>query len=61
MKPLIPHLTLGLRPISFITIASPHLGVRNYCVAPRMLQKLLYGFSGRTIKELFLVDRGKID
>ncbi len=47
----------GLRPISFTTIASPHLGARAHPLTPRVLHKLIYSVSGRTMKELFLADR----
>eukprot|EP01084_Bolivina_argentea_P286540 491558_1 len=48
----------GLRPVSFSTISSPHLGVRAYTFAPRMLQSWICGALGRSMKELFLADRG---
>ncbi len=47
----------GLRPISFTTIATPHLGTRVHSLTPRILQKLFYGVLGKSVKELYLADR----
>ena len=50
---------LGLRPNAFVTIATPHLGVRRftYLPTPRWAEQTLSGrVAGRTGEELFLLD-----
>jgi hypothetical protein len=51
----------GLSPRTFMTIASPHLGVRNFLAVPvpSQLHPLVPVILGQTGKDLFLNDQGQ--
>ncbi|CAM9612087.1 unnamed protein product [Sphacelaria rigidula] len=49
----------GLTPTVFMTIATPHLGLRHFFYVPLPLQGLARGVIGRTGSDLFLTDRSR--
>mmetsp|Transcript_26243 Transcript_26243/g.65617 ORF Transcript_26243/g.65617 Transcript_26243/m.65617 type:complete len:415 (+) Transcript_26243:311-1555(+) len=58
----VPHPTIcgGLRPRHFITLASPHLGVRQFGVfrfLPGPVERALLPAYGRSVRQLLLADR----